>query len=253
MDFHFCSSFFGASNASERTSFAPRQGFIYTYVTYVVCWFWFAHLNWIHVDARRCHPPRKNNNQETMGNPQEKCCQGCLEVRSLELRNQERRRDGEGWMGSWWKWLKGRAHWRVNDWKMIGSMGLYKYSVFNSLPVDVSLIYKVVGLPTQFSWLIKQSCYLQHWFHPSSPLLIHLCGLLKQRTGLEHKTGTPWKMIWHLFMRVVFGVVFISLWLSVGLVWWFGIRIWVHPSNNPFHFRGFQESKPPGPKPTICH
>ena len=40
------------------------------------------------------------------------------------------------------------------------------------------------------------------------------------------------------------------IWLIVGLGRWFGI-LGVHPSNKPFHVRGFQESKPPGPKPTI--
>ena len=37
--------------------------------------------------------------------------------------------------------------------------------------------------------------------------------------------------------------------------WWFGLvvwdSIWVPLSNNPFHFRVSQESKPPGPKPPI--
>ncbi len=40
--------------------------------------------------------------------------------------------------------------------------------------------------------------------------------------------------------------------LIVALGSWFGI-LGVHLSNNPFHFRGSQESKPPGPKPTINH
>ena len=43
----------------------------------------------------------------------------------------------------------------------------------------------------------------------------------------------------------------LSKWLIGGLDWWFGIRIGVPPSNNPFHFRGSQESEAPGPKPPI--
>ena len=39
--------------------------------------------------------------------------------------------------------------------------------------------------------------------------------------------------------------------------WWFGALCFgilgVPLSNNPFHFRGSYESKPPGPKPTINH
>ena len=38
--------------------------------------------------------------------------------------------------------------------------------------------------------------------------------------------------------------------------WWFGLVVWdsrAPLSNNPFHFRGSQISKPPGPKPPIYH
>ena len=44
----------------------------------------------------------------------------------------------------------------------------------------------------------------------------------------------------------------LSRWLVGGLGWWFGI-LGIPQSNNPFHFRGSQESKPPGPKPPINH
>ena len=35
--------------------------------------------------------------------------------------------------------------------------------------------------------------------------------------------------------------------------WWYWDDPGVPPNNNPFHFRGSQESKPPGPKPLIYH
>ena len=44
----------------------------------------------------------------------------------------------------------------------------------------------------------------------------------------------------------------INEWLIGGLGWWFGI-LGVPVSNNPFHFRGSQESKPPTHKPPIYH
>ena len=79
----------------------------YTYdVTYVVCWFCFAHL-----EANKFESVSLNTNQETIGNPFEKCCQGCLEVRSLELRRHGRMgsRDQSG--------KRMRRCWRINDWK----------------------------------------------------------------------------------------------------------------------------------------
>ena len=44
----------------------------------------------------------------------------------------------------------------------------------------------------------------------------------------------------------------VSLWLIVGLgPGGLGFESGTPKVANPFHFRGFQESKPPGPKPTI--
>ena len=60
------------------------------------------------------------------------------------------------------------------------------------------------------------------------------------------------------------GYIYIIFYFFISTIYklmvncWFGLVVWDlnrgTPKNpNPFHFRGFQESKPPGPKPTIKH
>ena len=78
-------------------------------------------------------------------------------------------------------------------------------------------------------------------------------GIRSMATKVSSKVN-PW--FWLQVLRRIWWRWMLEL-CNYGLlvwgVWWFGIRIGVHPGNNPFHFRWFQECKPPGPKPTINH
>ena len=58
-----------------------------------------------------------------------------------------------------------------------------------------------------------------------------------------------WKSGWWNGGPASFCIFFVVAFLQLMVNWWFGMILGVHPGHNPFHFRGSQESKPPGPKP----